>query len=87
MLFEARNVDGITYKEIYIKKGGRRDQRRKRKKRRELEKGRGGRRRERDRQPQKSPKFKVQANKEESAKTQSMGKLSCQRILKKRYIH
>lgn len=79
---------GSPIKKFYIKKGGRRDQRRKRKKRRELEKGRGGRRRrERDRQPQKSPKFKVQANKEESAMTQSMGKLSCQRILKKRYIH
>lgn len=78
MLFEARNVDGITYKEIPHKE--RREKRSEEKKKEKKRTGEGKRKgkkkeRERDRQPQKSPKFKVQANKEESAKTQSMGKL------------
>lgn len=79
--------NGITYKEILHKE--RREKRSEEKKKEEKRTGEGKRRekkKKRDRQPQKSPKFKVQANKEESAKTRSMGKLRCQRILKKRYI-
>ena len=48
MLFEARNVGGITYKEILHKEKREKRSEEKKKKRRELEKERGRRRRRKE---------------------------------------